>query len=160
MQVPELQNNSSIKQSGNVLFTWKSTLMQRPSAQSQRALLFFVCCPSTIPGCCSWFHVPERLLSDPFSRPGVGELFWLIACMHECICSCSVMSDFLRPHAPQTVARQTPLSTEILQARILEWGAISSSRGSSQPRDRTHGFPASPALAGGFFTAEPPGKFL
>ena len=32
----------------------------------------------------------------------------------------------------------------ILQARILEWIAISSSRGSSQPRD--------PALAGGFFT--------
>ena len=26
----------------------------------------------------------------------------------------------------------------ILQARILEWVAISSSRGSSQPRDRTH----------------------
>ena len=25
----------------------------------------------------------------------------------------------------------------ILQARILEWGAISFSRGSSQPRDRT-----------------------
>ena len=27
---------------------------------------------------------------------------------------------------------------EILQARILEWVAISYSRGSSQPRDRTH----------------------
>ena len=26
---------------------------------------------------------------------------------------------------------------EILQARILEWVAVSSSRGSSQPRDRT-----------------------
>ena len=26
----------------------------------------------------------------------------------------------------------------VLQARILEWVAISSSRGSSQPRDRTH----------------------
>ena len=26
----------------------------------------------------------------------------------------------------------------ILQARILEWVAISSSKGSSQPRDRTH----------------------
>ena len=26
----------------------------------------------------------------------------------------------------------------ILQARILEWVAISSSRGSSRPRDRTH----------------------
>ena len=39
----------------------------------------------------------------------------------------------------------------ILQARILEWGAISSSRGSSWPRNRT----VSPALAGGFFATEP-----
>ena len=39
---------------------------------------------------------------------------------------------------------------EILQAKILEWVAISFSRGSSWPRD--------PALAGRFFTTEPPGK--
>ena len=35
----------------------------------------------------------------------------------------------------------------IPQARILEWVAISSSRESSQPRDRTQGF----HIAGGFF---------
>ena len=40
----------------------------------------------------------------------------------------------------------------ILQARILEWVAISSSRGSSRPRDQTQGFFMSPSLAGGFFT--------
>ena len=45
----------------------------------------------------------------------------------------------------------------ILQARILGWVAISSSRGSSQPRDLTDS-PASPTLAGRFFTTEPPGK--
>ena len=45
----------------------------------------------------------------------------------------------------------------IFQARILEWGAISSSKRSSRPRDRTQ-LPASPALAGRFFTTEPPGK--
>ena len=39
---------------------------------------------------------------------------------------------------------------EILQARILEWVDISFSRGSSRHRN--------PALAGRFFTAEPPGK--
>ena len=39
----------------------------------------------------------------------------------------------------------------ILQARILEWVAMSSSRGSSQPRDRTW-FLCLLALAGGFFT--------
>ena len=48
---------------------------------------------------------------------------------------------------------------EIFQARILKWVAISS-RGSSRPRDQTHASPASPALAGGFFTTEPPGKPL
>ena len=36
---------------------------------------------------------------------------------------------------PWTVALQAPLSMGILQARILEWIAMPSSRGSSQPRD-------------------------
>ena len=36
-----------------------------------------------------------------------------------------------------TVAHQAPLSMGILQARILEWVAMPSSRGSSQPRDQT-----------------------
>ena len=36
-----------------------------------------------------------------------------------------------------TVVRQAPLSMGILQARILEWVAMPSSRGSSQPRDGT-----------------------
>ena len=44
----------------------------------------------------------------------------------------------------------------ILQARILEWVAIFSSRRSSQPRDWTH--VSSPVSAGGFFTTEPSGK--
>ena len=38
-----------------------------------------------------------------------------------------------------------------LQAAVLEWVAVSSSRGSSQPRDPTHVSCVS-ALAGGFFT--------
>ena len=42
----------------------------------------------------------------------------------------------------------------IFQARILEWVAISSFRGSSQPRDRT----CISSLAGRFFTSVPPGK--
>ena len=45
----------------------------------------------------------------------------------------------------------------ISQARILEWVTVSFSRGSSLPRDRTPGIEY-PTLAGGFFTAEPPGK--
>ena len=42
----------------------------------------------------------------------------------------------------------------ILQARILEWVAISFPRGSSQPRDWTQ----VSLVAGRFFTTEPPGK--
>ena len=38
---------------------------------------------------------------------------------------------------PWTVAWRVPLSVGILQARILEWVAISFSRGSSQPRNWT-----------------------
>ena len=35
-----------------------------------------------------------------------------------------------------TIAHQAPLSMGALQARTLEWVAISSSKGSSQPRDQ------------------------
>ena len=45
----------------------------------------------------------------------------------------------------------------ILQARILEWVAMPSSRGSSQPRDQTQ-VSCGSCIAGGFFTAETPGK--
>ena len=37
---------------------------------------------------------------------------------------------------PWTIVHQAPLSIRILQAKILEWLAMPSSRGSSQPRDR------------------------
>ena len=37
----------------------------------------------------------------------------------------------------ESVDRQAPLSMGILQARILEWVAMPSSRGSFQPRERT-----------------------
>ena len=49
---------------------------------------------------------------------------------------------------PWTVARQAPLSMGILQARILEWVAMSSSRRASQSRDQS---PFS-CIPGGFFT--------
>ena len=47
-----------------------------------------------------------------------------------------------------TVAHQNSLSMGILQARILEWGTMPSSRGSSQPRDRTQ----VSHITSGFFT--------
>ena len=53
-----------------------------------------------------------------------------------------------------TAACQAPLYMGILQERILELVAMSSSRGSSQPRDLTR----ASCVVGGFFTAEPEGK--
>ena len=49
---------------------------------------------------------------------------------------------------PWTIACQAPLSMEILQATVLEWVAMPSSRGSSQSRGRTQ----VSFIAGGFFT--------
>ena len=42
---------------------------------------------------------------------------------------------------PWTVARRAPLSMEILQARILEWVAMPSSRGSSPIHGSNPGLP-------------------
>ena len=59
-------------------------------------------------------------------------------------CSCSVISDPLRPHG------QRPGSSvhRISQAKILEWIVISSSKGFSSPGDRT----LSSRITGGFST--------
>ena len=50
------------------------------------------------------------------------------------VLSSSVLFDSV---TPWSIACQAPLSMGILQARILEWVAMSSSRGSSWPRDQT-----------------------
>ena len=60
-----------------------------------------------------------------------------------CVLSCSVMSNSLQPQV-----FQVPLSKAILQAKILEWVAMPSSRGSSPPRDQTQ----VSHMAGRFFT--------
>ena len=58
---------------------------------------------------------------------------------------CSVMSDSV---IPWTAAHQASLSMGILQARILEWVAMPSSRRSSQPSDQIQ----VSCIAGRFFT--------
>ena len=50
--------------------------------------------------------------------------------------------------APWTIAHQALPSIEVLPARILEWVAMPSSRGSSQPRDQSQ----VSCIAGRFFT--------
>ena len=56
--------------------------------------------------------------------------------------------------APYTAAHQAPLYVGIFQARILEWFAVSFSRGSSQSRDGTR----SPVLQAYYLLTELPGK--
>ena len=53
------------------------------------------------------------------------------------LCCASSLSHVQLFVTPWTVDCQDPLSMGILQARILEWVAMPSSRGSSQPRDQT-----------------------
>ena len=57
---------------------------------------------------------------------------------------------------PQTIAGQAPPSLGTLQARILQWVAMPSSRGSSQPGIK----PRSPALQADSLPSEPPGYTL
>ena len=78
----------------------------------------------------------------------IGSLGLADASYDICVCyvlSRSLMSDSV---TPWTAAHQAPLSMGILQARILEWVVMISSRESSQPRDWTQ----VSCIAGGFFT--------
>ena len=84
----------------------------------------------------------------------------LTSCPHRCsivvfysVCMLSHAQLFAHPW---TVACQTPLCMGILQARILEWVAISYSRGSFRPRDQT----CVSCIVGRYFTIGPLGKSL
>ena len=68
------------------------------------------------------------------------------------LCSCLVMPDSFT--TPWTVAHQAPLSTWF--PRQEYWSGLPFPSPGALPDSRTE--PASPALAGGLFTSEPPGK--
>ena len=114
-------------------------------------------CRRLAPSACPWEAVhdlllPQRSWTDGRGRAGcvtrrdfrVNGLLQLPDLLL-CVLSRSVMSNSV---TPWTVACQAPVSTGILQARTLEWVAMPSSRGSSQPRDQTQ----VSRIAGGFFT--------
>ena len=84
-----------------------------------------------------WFHCIALL-------PGSWLLFSL-SCMCCAVLRCCCVQLFA---TSWTIARQAPLFMGILQARILEYVAMPSSRGSSQPRGRTQ----VSCIAGGYFT--------
>ena len=62
-------------------------------------------------------------------------------------CAVLQLCPTLRPYGLQP--RQAPLSIGILQARVLEWVAMPSSRESSKPRDQAQ----VSYTVGGFFTS-------
>ena len=84
---------------------------------------------------------------------------------HRTICSlepwtmqaCSLTQSRLTLHHPIDYSPPGSSVRGIFQARILEQVAIFSSRESSWPRIKLTS-PVAPALAGKFFTTEPPGK--
>ena len=69
--------------------------------------------------------------------PGEGRPENVICYRIMCVCA-QVLSCVQLFATPWTAAHQALLSMGIPQARILEWVAISSSRGSSRPRDQNH----------------------
>ena len=69
--------------------------------------------------------------ADFYEAPCLCQDLWNT---HACRVSCSSLA--LLFVTLWTVACQVSLSMGILQARILEWVAMASSKGSSQPRDQ------------------------
>ena len=89
------------------------------------------------------FHPPDLITSQRphLRRPwcwGLDFNLGTLGKQHAYVCAHSVVSDSLDKksglYRPWTIACQASLSIGIVQARILEWVAISFSRGSSPPR--------------------------
>ena len=92
------------------------------------------------PGPC-WWHVPcVSLFSPPWEQ--WHQLLWrhegthsiLCVCVCVCVCVCRCVQLFATSYTSSPGSSVHGIS----QARILEWVAISFSRGSSWPKDRTH----------------------
>ena len=82
-------------------------------------------------------------------------------CVCVCVCVCALSHELTHTHTKVrlfvTPVDYGPPGSSVhggFQARILEWVAMPSSRGSSQPGNRTH----ISCIASRSFTAEPPGK--
>ena len=94
---------------------------------------------------CAWGTQFLLVFSSYKALPVLG--WWDDVCVCVCVCVCSLLSCV---QLCDTVDYNPPGFSVywILQARILEWVAISFSRGSSQLRNWTWVF----SIAGGFFT--------
>ena len=98
--------------------------------------------------------VGAAFVSGYEERPLSKKKVFVSVCVRACVCVrpqlCPTLCDLMHYSPPASSVHG------ILQARILEWVAISFSGGSSRLRDGAQ-VSASPALAGGSCTIEPPG---
>ena len=84
-----------------------------------------------------------------------GQIFWSVGCLF--VSALWIIYACLLSHFTVTlwtIACQCPLFIGFSQTRILEWVAMPSSRGSSQPRRQTC-ISCDSSIAGGFFATEP-----
>ena len=118
--------------SGNILHTYNTQLLYRSKTRKRTS-------------------VQSRGYADftSFMCTEVCVCVWAVrVCVCVCVCAqlCPTLCNPMDCSLPGSSVHG------ISQARILEWVAISSSRGSSWPRDRAH-VPYASCLASGFFTA-------
>ena len=143
------------------IFRWNTSVQpQQPGpGANRRPVLFFCCCSwkkeaisfeysmPVVEGLLPWAPVLVRKQN----LPQMVQETWMKDCLQRCGCNCFtylllchklllLFSPWAVPGSfqpPWTIAARF-LVHGISQARILEWIAISSSRGSSRPRDWTH----------------------
>ena len=73
----------------------------------------------------AWFTI-AKIRKQPVSMTNKENVMCVYVCV--CVCMCVLLSHVQIFAIPRTVAHQAPLSTGILQTRILEWVDISFSR--------------------------------
>ena len=98
---------------------------------------------------CVYVYVLVRTLNMKFVFLTSFKLH--MQCSEVCIQSCPTLCDPIDCSPPGSSVHG------IVQAKILEWSAISFSKGSSPPRDYTH-ISCISCIGRGFFTTAPPGK--
>ena len=85
------------------------------------------------------FHVKIIANSHAVVRNNTKRFMYILPRFPNGVCMCAkLLQSYLTLHDPVDYSPPGSSVHGILQARILEWIAIPSSRGSSQPSDQTH----------------------
>ena len=87
------------------------------------------------------WHNAEKEEFPPYDRKPFSLCECVCVCVYVCVCVCVCVCESLSrvwPCDPRDCSPPGSSVHGILQARILEWAAIFSSRGSSRSGDRTH----------------------